>query len=121
MASIKIIFWKYRKRDDGACSLAIRITKDRKAQYIHTGQYILEKHWDAKHSAVKKSHPNSTRLNNLIQKKLSEIHATSLEEEVSKDYLSAKQIKKKMKRQSTGVYFFELAVERIKRKYKDKK
>ena len=119
MASIKVILWKYRKREDGTCSIAIRITKDRKPQYIHTGQYIHEKNWDAKNGIIKKSHPNSKRLNNLIQKKLSEAYATSSDEEVSKNYLSAKQIKKKVKRQSSGVYFFELATERIKRKFKE--
>jgi hypothetical protein len=46
MASVKVVLWKYRKKDDGSASLAIRITKDRKTQYVHTGEYIQEKNWN---------------------------------------------------------------------------
>ena len=117
MASVKIILWKHDKKKDGSCPLALRITKNRKPRYIFTGEYIFEKDWDAKSSKVKKSHPNSTRLNNLLLKKLSEAHATLLETEISNENLTTKQIQIKVKRKGSNVSFFQLASDRIKDKH----
>ncbi len=117
MASVKIILWKHDKKKDGSCPLALRITKNRKPRYIFTGEYIFEKDWDTKASKVKKSHPNSTRLNNLLLKKLSEAHATLLETEIRDENLTTKQIQTKVKRKGSNVSFFQLASDRIKDKY----
>ncbi|MBO6763109.1 MAG: site-specific integrase, partial [Roseivirga sp.] len=121
MASVKLVFWKHDKKKDGTSPIAIRITKDRKTRYIFTGEYAQEKDWDFKQSKVKKSHVNSVRLNNLLQKKLSEAHAAILEAEASTEELSAKQIQKKVKRTGKNVSFFQLASERIGRKYNEGK
>ncbi len=117
MASIKVILWKHDKKKNGSFPIAIRITKDRKTRYIFTGEYLFEKDWDIKKGEVKKSHTNSVRLNNLIQKKLKEAHATLLDAEISDEELNAKQIKKKVKRQGNNVSFFQLASERVREKY----
>tara|TARA_R110000765_G_scaffold223743_2_gene327843 strand:- start:2050 stop:3387 length:1338 start_codon:yes stop_codon:yes gene_type:complete len=118
MASVKIVLVKHKKRNDGTLPIAIRVIKNRKSSYIFTGVYILMKDWNATERCVKKSHPNSTRLNNLLQKKFSEIHASLLEAETSNDNFTTKQITNKVKRKGTGVSFFEVAAERIERKYK---
>ncbi|TCI93609.1 site-specific integrase [Tenacibaculum sp. M341] len=117
MASVKIILWKHDKKKDGSCPLALRITKNRKPRYIFTGEYIFEKDWNAKSSTVKKSHPNSTRLNNLLLKKLSEAHATLLDAETSEENLTTQQIQTKVKRKGSNVSFFQLASDRINDKY----
>lgn len=117
MASTKIVLWKYRQKKDGSYSLAIRITKDRKSQYVHTGEYIHEKDWNAKLAMVKKTHPNSVRLNGFLQKKLGEAQAKVLESEIADSELSSKQIKRQVKRQSSSVSFFQLSCERINNKY----
>jgi len=113
MASVKVVLWKYRKKDDGSCSLAIRITKDRKAQYIHTGHYILEKYWNSEERLVKKSHPTSARLNNMLRKKIDEADDLILEVESANGSDSAKKIKGKIKRTGKSISFFSLANERI--------
>ena len=97
--------------------LALRITKNRKTRYIFVGQDIFEKDWDVSASKVKKSHPNSTRLNNLLLKKLSEAQSTILDVETNDENLSTQQIQKKVKRTGTNVSFFQLAAERIKNKH----
>lgn len=117
MASVKIILWKHDKRKDGTFPLALRITKNRKTRYIFIGQNVLEKDWNSSLSKVRKSYPNSTRLNNLLLKKLSEAQATLLDDETSEKNLSPKQIKQKVKRFGTKVSFFQVASERIKNKY----
>lgn len=68
MASLKVLLRKNKKKSDQTCPLALRITHNRKTRYIFLGQYILEKHWNEDTQRVKKSHPNSARLNNLILK-----------------------------------------------------
>jgi len=118
MASVKIVLVKHKQKKDGTVPLAVRVIKNRKPSYIFTGNYIFEKDWNAIERCVKKSHPNSTRLNNLLQKKLSEAHASLLDAETSDDNLSTKQITNKVKRKGNRVSFFEAAAERIERKYK---
>ncbi len=107
MASVKIVLRK-KKNKDGTYPLAIRITKDRNSSFIHIGHHILQNQWDAKAQQVKKSHPNSTRLNNLILKKLSEGNDKLLELEIQKNDISSRSIKKGLK-PKTGLTFFAQA------------
>ena len=73
MATIQATLRK-KKNNAGLYPISIRITKNRKSTYIYFGQYIDEKYWDSVKNKVKKNHPNSTRLNNLISVKLAEIN-----------------------------------------------
>ncbi len=70
MASIKIVRRKNKQKKDGTAPLALRISKDYKTNYSFLGQYVLAKDWDEVQGKVKRSHPNSTRLNNFLMKKL---------------------------------------------------
>lgn len=93
MASIKILLWKHDKKKDGTFPIALRITQNRKTRYIFTGKYILEKDWDDRSSKVKKSHPNSTRLNNFLINKLGEANKALLDLESENKYISSQQVK----------------------------
>lgn len=95
MATVKIVL-RQKVNKDGTLPLAIRITKDRKTSFIHIGKSIKEQDWDANRQRVKKSHPNSTRLNNLLIKTLAEANDKSLELETQKEGISAKQMKEKL-------------------------
>jgi integrase len=119
MASLKVLLRKNKKKSDQTCPLALRITHNRKTRYIFLGQYILEKHWNEDTQRVKKSHPNSARLNNLILKKLSEANDTILELESKDNPVSVKQIKNKVTNSNTDISFFDLGEKRIK-EYEDK-
>ena len=117
MASVKIVLAKHKRKKDNTIPIAIRIIKNRKPSYIWTGEYILEKDWNDDEKTARKSHRNSTRLNNFLQKKLSEAHATLLETEASNDNLTTKEIKKRVKRTTGSTSFFQLGAERINNKY----
>jgi len=91
-ASLKITIRK-KSNKEGLYPLAIRITKDRKTNYIYTGHYIDIKHWDEKNKQVRKSHPNSKRLNNLLINKLAEANNKLIDLEVEKKDLSSQHIK----------------------------
>jgi len=115
MATVKIVLRK-KENKDGTYPLAIRITKDRKTSFIHLGQNIFEKDWDSAALRVKKSHPNSTRLNNFILKRLAEANDNSLELETAKPTVSALTVKRKIKPQAGETVFTvgDLFVEQLK-------
>ncbi|MCP9290534.1 site-specific integrase [Gracilimonas sediminicola] len=119
MASLKVLLRTNKQKKDGTSPLVLRITHNRKSRYIYLGQYLEEKYWDFDNQRVKKSHPNSKRLNNLILKKLSEANDTVLELETKDDPVSVKQIKNKVKNSNADISFFDLGEKRIK-EYEDK-
>src|SRR6185312_9464380 len=96
MASVKIILRKEEKQD-GTYQLAIRITKNRKSSYIYLEYSVHPDHWNAEEQRVKKSHPNSARLNNFLLKKLAEANNSALEIETEKTYASARSVRNKIK------------------------
>lgn len=115
MATVKVVLRK-KINKDGTYPLAIRITKDRKTSFIHLGYGLKEKDWDSKEQRVRKSHLNSTRLNNFIIAKTAEASNKSLEMETQKKEVSSKVIKQKIKPQA-GTSFLpqaELYLQRLK-------
>lgn len=95
MASIQAVLMNKPNRV-GLFPLAIRIIKDRKPSYLFIGQYIENKFWDNQNKRVKKSHPNSNRLNSLLAKKLADANDRLIESENQGNYESVKKIKKKI-------------------------
>ncbi|CAM1364227.1 phage integrase SAM-like domain-containing protein [Tenacibaculum xiamenense] len=116
MSTITAVLRK-KPNKQGLYPICVRIIKNRKPTFIYTKQYIDFKHWDEQNRRVKKSHPNSTRLNNLISKKISEANEVVLDDETQNSNLSTQQIHTKVKRKGKNVSFFKLASERIKKKY----
>lgn len=113
MASIHAVLRK-KKNSEGKYPLAVRITKDRKSSYIYIGQYISEDDWDKKNRVVRKSHPNSARLNNIILKKLIEVNDKLLESEGKNKEESVKLIKAKIKTSTSTITFNGLSNQYLK-------
>ena len=109
MASIKLILARHKKKSNGLIPIAIRIIKDRKPKYIWTQQYVQENEWDEINSKVKKSHPNSVRLNNFLIKKLSEANDLVLNLETENASVSTTVIKKQIKGSAKKRSIFALA------------
>lgn len=114
MASIKIVRRKNKQKKDGTAPLALRISKDYKTNYSFLGQYVLAKDWDEVQGKVKRSHPNSTRLNNFLMKKLTEAQDVVFE---TNNKISTNEIKNKVKGKGHQKSFFLVASERVKMKY----
>ncbi len=114
MASIKILLWKHDNKKDGTFPIALRITQNRKTRYIFTGKYILEKDWDDKASKVKKSHPNSTRLNNFLINKLGEANKALLDLEAEDKVISSKQVKREITNPLSSTNFNDVAQDFLK-------
>ncbi len=94
-SSIKLILRK-KPNKEGLYPLVIRITKNRKSTYLYVGHYIDEKYWDEANRKIKKSHPNSARLNNLLIKKLAEASDTVIDLQSNQKEFSSRQIKKQI-------------------------
>lgn len=104
MATVKIVLRK-KANKDGTFPLALRITKDRKTSFIHLGYALHENEWDADEQRVRKSHPNSARLNNFLMKKLAETNDTALEIDTQDKGASAVGIKRKIKPAADMMFF----------------
>jgi integrase/recombinase XerD len=104
MANVKIVLRKEVKKD-GTSPLAIRITKDRKTSYIYLEYSVKENDWDAVNQKVKKSYPNSVRLNNFLLTKKAEANDSSLELETKKKTVSAKAVSLSIKPKTKGSLF----------------
>ncbi|SDF12449.1 Site-specific recombinase XerD [Pricia antarctica] len=107
-SSIKVTLRK-KANKQGHFPLAVRITKNRKTTYLYTGHYIDVKYWDEGNREVRKSHPNSKRLNNLLIKKLAEANQTLIDLQTHKSDISSKQIKKEISTPLTKTSFKEIA------------
>jgi integrase/recombinase XerD len=107
MASVKIIRRK-KPNKDGTYSLAIQIIKDRRKSISHLGVHVNEEDWNDIKQRVKKSHPNSARLNNFLVHKLAEANDKVLEVETHKKIASARALKETIK-PSSGATFFSQA------------
>jgi len=104
MASTKIVL-RRKQNKDGTYPLALRITKDRKSSFVHLGHNIQETFWDEEKCRVKKSHPNSVRLNNLLSKKLAEAEDNLIDLEVQKNDVSSAAIKRKIQVPKNEMFF----------------
>ncbi len=107
MATVQVVLRK-KKNAQNLYPVTIRITKDRKTSFISTGQYIDIKFWDVQNRRVKKSHPNASRLNLLILKKLAQANDKLLDSEITEDYISASQVSESVKGKDK-IDFFSLA------------
>ncbi|AEV99693.1 integrase [Niastella koreensis] len=95
MSTLKIVL-RRKPNKDGSFPLCLRVTKDRKTSFIHLGYSLQESEWDAQAQRVKRSHPNSVRLNNFLAKKLTEATDTALELESHKKYTTSKAVVQKI-------------------------
>ncbi|PCE62678.1 site-specific integrase [Sediminicola luteus] len=96
MATVQAVLRKKRNAQN-LFPIAIRITKDRKASFISIGQYIDQKYWDTTNRKVKRSHPNASRINHLILKKLTKANEKLLEAEINEANVSASRIREDIK------------------------
>lgn len=121
MATINTILRK-KSNKQGLFPIAVRVTKDRKSTFLYTGQYLDPKFWDGTKQKVKKSHPNSARLNNLIAIKQSEANSILLDTAAKDgDHFSVQELKSQLTTTLSGHSFFEYAEKHFKQLKESKK
>ncbi|NEM96988.1 site-specific integrase [Pontibacter burrus] len=93
MATVKILLKTEKANAQGEVPLYLRIIKNRAAKYISLGIKLHPKHWNEKEKKVKKSHPNSQRLNNYLAVKIAEAEGVALSMETGEKAVSSVKIK----------------------------
>ena len=77
---------------------------------MHLGHNLFVKDWDSINQKVKKSHPNSVRLNNKLATKLAEVNDTLLDLEKTKNDTSSRAIKKGFTSSANSSFFAQSAI-----------
>ncbi len=114
MASNAQITLRKKPNRKGEYPLVVRVTKNRRSNYIYTGQYIQLKFWDENNRSVRKSHPDAIYLNNLLSSKLSEANKVLLTLQSDRKDVSSRQIKKEINNALENVTFNDMAANYLK-------
>ncbi|NDK57585.1 site-specific integrase [Pontibacter fetidus] len=93
MATVKILLKTEKTNAQGEAPLYLRIIKNRAAKYISLGIRLNPRHWNEREKKVKKSHPNSQRLNNYLAVKIAEAEGVALSMETGEKAVSSVKIK----------------------------
>ncbi len=110
MATTTTIVLRKKSNSEGLYPLAIRITKNRSSSYQYIGHNIKLKEWDDKNKSVKKSHPNSDELNELLSNKLAAVRKSLINLQSENKDLPVKLLKTKIY-SNNSKDFFEVANE----------
>jgi integrase/recombinase XerD len=120
VSTIKIILKKDKINKSGEAPLYLRLIKDRKAKFISLGIRINPKDWNEEVSKVRKSHPNSQRMNHYISQKIADAEGIALEMESKSKFISPKTIKQSIMGKSSDSFlkYFNSYIENLRKKDK---
>jgi integrase/recombinase XerD len=104
MASVKVMIRRNKMRVDGTCPIILKITNNRCLTEKFIGHAVKPEDWDEIDRIVKKTHPNSVRINHLILKKITEVSSIILDADNNDLHLTKKQIKHKVKHQNKSSF-----------------
>lgn len=104
MASVKVMIRRNKMRVDGTCPIILKITNNRCLTEKFIGYAVKPEDWDESDRIVKKTHPNSVRINHLILKKITEVSSIILDADNNDLHLTKKQIKHKVKHQNKSSF-----------------
>lgn len=104
MASVKVVL-RSKKTKEGLHPLALQIIKNRRSSLIAVGHSVHKSDWDPIKQRVKKAHPNSARLNNLIVSKIAEVTNQLLEMEKNNSDVSSYAVKNAVVASKEGTFF----------------
>jgi integrase/recombinase XerD len=113
MATVKVLLRMNKLNEKGLAPLYLRLIKDRKAKFISLGIYIKPTEWNEEAGKVRKSHPNSARMNAMIAQRIADAEGVAVEMETKSKTISSHKIKEKIIG-AAPVDFFPFAEKHIK-------
>lgn len=117
--TIKVVLNTQKTYANDEHPIRIRITKDRKTNYISLGLKCSEKLWDHSTGLPKRKHPLYLEYSLAIRKKVADIEKQILQAEIEEQNLSSKEIVQSIKvastRNETVYEYFDEVIERLKR------
>lgn len=105
MASIKLVLRSNQQDQTGKSPLYIRIIKDRKTKFIAAGLKLKESDWDEAKQRVKKSYPNSARMNAALAQKIADAEAQIADMERKVKSISVRKLKEAIKGKDVPNFF----------------
>lgn len=91
--TLKLILWLHAKNNYGQHPIYVKITINRKTNYIATGHHILQKMWDEKNECVKNIHSLATDINAQLLHKKSLITRKITDLQLAEKTITAKELK----------------------------
>ena len=116
MASIKVVLFTSKTLSNGEHPILLRVIQNRKVSYISIGASSTKSLWDEQNNLPKKKHPLFKQLLVLIDAKRIEANKLQIELETDNIDLSAKEIKRKLKRTTNSksvLKYFNETIERL--------
>jgi site-specific recombinase XerD len=107
MASIKVVLFTSKTLSNGEHPILLRVIQNRKISYISIGASSTKALWDKEDNLPKKKHPLYKRLLVLIDSKRIEANKLQIELETDNIDLSAKEIKRKLKKTTNSKSVFK--------------
>jgi integrase/recombinase XerD len=108
MATIKVLLRTSKLNDKGLAPLYMRLIKNRKAKFIALGYYLKPSEWNEETCKVRKSHPNSARMNAMIAQRIADAEGVAVDLETTTKTISSRRIKDRIMG-AVPVDFFEFA------------
>ena len=102
MSSLKILCRESKAKKNGLAPLVVRITVKRKHAYVYLNKSLEPKLWDKDRERVKKSHPNSKRLNLILANVKNKIEGIMYDFELAEKFYSAAMVKDKFTEKNNG-------------------
>ena len=119
MITIKLILRADRTNKSGEAPLYIRVIKNRKVRYVSLNLRLSPNAWSHNEQKIKRSYPNSSRLNAWLKTQVSETLKKAVELQEQDRHYQTKDIKKKILGKASPL-FLNYADTYIKRAYLDK-
>ena len=94
MPTFKLYIEKRKANKLGEAPIYLRIIKDRQKSLIAMGYKVKPDDWDDEKQRVRKSHPNSVRMNNLLAQKMAEVQGEAVKMEAEDKTANTKSLKR---------------------------
>ncbi|GAB3518661.1 phage integrase SAM-like domain-containing protein [Emticicia fontis] len=96
-------------KKDGSQNIMIRITQDGKHKRVGIGHSVKSEMWDNENKLVRRKHPLSSMLNDLIKIQLAQLDKKYLGSKLQQQQITAKQLQNTLKNNVLGDNYFKYA------------
>jgi len=100
---------------DGTQKILLRITQNRKHRYVDIGYSIKAEDWNKERKEVRKGHRLASEINMVMNKNLIEAKQTYLKNQSQDLPISAREIKRQLKKEIVGDSYIEYADDYVKK------
>lgn len=99
MASVTPLLRQSKKDRKGRCPIWLRISDRDRTRFLSLGVKVLPSQWNPRRGRVRKGHPNSDLINQLISERLNKAEAEILRQKIEMSYATSGEIKKVLSRE----------------------